>query len=243
MKYDQGRVVARSRMEAGVHRIIPACAAVLVTLAACSDNADPVADVESTVPSNRATVPQSRAPSPTETATKEPTTAETFEQPFLPDDQARTVELRSAIPIEPFDGATPEQLEVLDDASHAWAAWEQILWGVPFEETRAAATATTDYADHLRGYAQESIDLERVSIGDPMRLAALSVEISGDTAEIQICVDTHKWRDVFAGGSRPPLISDPLWLGTDRYVLVDGEWIRAGVNYVDDVSRCEGIFG
>lgn len=230
-------------------RTIGAAAAVaaVLALAACSDSADEPTGLTGDTTSAPETTD---SPAPSETpevsepessgtgGTATPAPSDTFTQPYLPEE--RTVELREMIPVLPPEGASQAELDVLDAAGAARASWEQILWGVPFDETNASETSTGEHLDTVREYAEESVDLRRVTVGPPQNIAALKVSVDGSTATADLCFDMNQWTDIFE--DRPPEPNKWLSYGTATFESVDGRWLQSDVDYHDDASPCEGKF-
>lgn len=231
-------------------RSIGAAAAVstILALAACSDSADEPAGLtgdsttapdatDSAAPSETPEVSEPDSPESDSNETNpEPTS--TFTQPYLPEE--RVVELRDTVPVELPADATDDETAVVTAFQHVQASWEQILWGVPFEQTGIERYSTGEHLDTMRDYAEESVELQRVSLGPPMPQHLLSVEADAETATVKFCVDSSGWADVSEGS--PPKFDDELYLGTMTFEVVEGAWKSSRVEYADDVSPCEGVF-
>ncbi len=229
-------------------RIIGAAAAALAVfgLTACSDSSDePAGLAGNTTPATTGTEAPSETPPPTEEAPAdetetepEPTPVNTFTQPYLPEE--RVVEVRDAIPVEPPDDATDEELAVLDAFSHAEGAWEQILWGVPPEDTDLVEYSTGKHLTSTRDYAQESVERKRVSIGEPQQLELLGIEVQEAEATVRFCADTSTWSDYTVGGAPQP--DDRMYHGTATLEHTEEAWKVNEYTYSDDLSPCEEVF-
>ncbi|PSL06787.1 hypothetical protein CLV30_102175 [Haloactinopolyspora alba] len=229
---------------------VTAAVVTVLGLTACSDSSDEptglAADTDtpastgtpapSETPS--ATAPPTNAGSSDPTAESETTPANTFTQPYLPEE--RVVELRESVPVEPPADASDQEAAVVASFAHVQAAWEQILWGVPVEQTHVAEHSTGVHLDTMRDYAQESVDLKRVSVGPPLEHRILSVEAGSTTGSLEFCMGGGIWTDIYAEG--PPKTADELYLGTMNFEQVDGAWKSTRVEYAEDVTQCEGMF-
>ncbi|WP_166355421.1 hypothetical protein [Phytoactinopolyspora limicola] len=220
-----------------------------LAVAACGSNGEP-AGLDATTPATSAPDTPTPDPEPADVAdpTEEPTAdptpdddpspAATFTQPYLP--QENVVELRDVIPITPPDDATDEELDVLEALGHYEAAWEQLLWGVPFEDSGMQQHAIDPNLTTTREYAEQMIDEELVHSGPPVDEIALSVEIDGDTATAAVCIDNRGW--FYGPAGVPPTADDPFYLTTPTLQRLDGRWMVSNVSYDDDVSPCEELF-
>ncbi|WP_166355415.1 hypothetical protein [Phytoactinopolyspora limicola] len=168
----------------------------------------------------------------------DPTPVATFTQPYLP--QENVVELRDVIPITPPDDATDEELDVIEALGHYEAAWEQLLWGVPFEDSGMQQHAIDPNLTTTREYAEQMIDEELVHSGPPVDEIALSVEIDGGTATAAVCIDNRGW--FYGPAGVPPTADDPFYLTTPTLQHLDGRWMVSNVSYNDDLAPCEGLF-
>ncbi|AYY15026.1 hypothetical protein EF847_22360 [Actinobacteria bacterium YIM 96077] len=167
------------------------------------------------------------------------TPAPTFTQPYL--EEENVVELRDIAPVEPHDDATDEEAEVLETLGRYTAAFEQIMWGVSFEDSGIEEYVIDPNLTTVREHAAELEEREMVSVGPPVEEVALSVNIDGDTASAETCLNTRGWIDVPGDGSAPSS-ADPLRVVQSELERVDGEWKVSRVVHDYDVSPCEGIF-
>ncbi len=216
-------------------------------LAACGSDAEEPAGLDSTTDSS-AESPGSAEPTDDadesggadgggEPDPSEPSAPETFSQPFLQDESI--VELRDEVPIEVPDDATDEERAVIEAYGRYEAVWEQVLWGVPIEDTDIEDVAAGERLQGVRDYAQESIERERVTIGPPVSIHLLSVEVDGDSATVDVCLDTRDQVD--SSSDAPPDPGDPLYRFTGELERTES-WVVTRAGLVDDLSPCEGVF-
>lgn len=226
-------------------------AALSVLLVACGSDADEPAGLQGETPaSDDAEQPEASASSapgggvePSDGSDdggtdQEPSSPETFAQPYL--QAENVVELRAEVPIEVPDGAAEEERAAVRGYSRYSAAWEQVLWGVPVEQTGIEDVAAGERLQSVRDYAQESIERERVSVGPPVAIHLLSVEVSGSRASIDACTDTRNWID--SSADQPPSPNDPLYRFAVTLESDDGQWVVTRAVTTDDLAPCEGVF-
>lgn len=169
----------------------------------------------------------------------EPSVGPTFVQPYL---QAENiVEPRAEVPVEGVpDDATDEEAAAVRGYGRYYAAWEQVLWGVPVEQSGIERVAAGERLQAVRDYAAESVDLQRVTVGPPVSIHLLSVEVDGSAATVDVCIDTSERFDAIA--SAPPDVSDPMYRFVNDLELVDGNWLVTRAEIADDLAPCEGVF-
>ncbi|WP_222851415.1 hypothetical protein [Phytoactinopolyspora mesophila] len=223
-------------------------AVTVLTLAACGSGDEP-AGLDATEPSTaEPTAPAAEpettdSPEPTADPTEDPTSDDptpvaTFTQPHLP--QENIVELREVIPITPPDEVSDEEMEVIEAYGRFEASWEQILWGVPPEDSGIEDAAIDPNLSRIRDYAEESVETERVSTGPPSSIVALSVDVNGDEATLEACIDTRGWFTGTAGSM--PNESEPYYLSVPTLRLIDGVWYTADTDIGPDKDTCEEYF-
>lgn len=159
-----------------------------------------------------------------------------FPQPYLPEDEPSTVELRDSAELEGVDDLDDEQAAVVADLGEFVADWDAVLFGVPFEDSGVEETATGDQLATLRAYAEESVDLERVIVGAPTTLRILDVTVAGEEATVEACLLTAGWTEVRGGAFHdviPAVERSTLGLAQES-----GRWL-AQSSVSGDASECD----
>jgi len=158
----------------------------------------------------------------------EPSPSPTFTQPHLPPDDPSVINVPTQLPVEgPDRDVTDEEAAVLADFGSFMASWDAVLFGVPLEETNLAATATGSQYKTLEGYARESEETQRVTVGSSTQIRVLDVEVDGEQAGVDACLTTPDWV-VITGGAAVP--EDTLTRMSVTLNLDDGTWKAAEAN-------------
>lgn len=224
--------------------LVVACVSALAMAGCGSDTQEPVAsrtesphaeqETSSPMPDDAASEDQQ----PDDEQSQPPPARETFAQPFL--QKENIVELRDEVPIEIPDDATTEEVEVVRAYGRYYAAWEQVLWGVPVEDSGIENTAAGERLESVRAYAQESLERERVSVGPPVAIHLLSVEVTEDSAVLGACIDSRNWVD--SSSDQPPEPDDPMYHFSVTLDRTDGQWLVTNAEIDENLEPCEGVF-
>lgn len=147
--------------------------------------------------------------------------APTFTQPHLPG-EPRVVELPEVLALEPPQDATDEEAAVVHAVARFMASWNAVLFGAGVERSRIEQTATGAQLETLVDYAAKSDQLNRVIVGEPMRLRLLGVEVGSSSADADICLEMIGWVEVTDG------VVGPLMPSLERYVV---SMVRSGTDW------------
>ena len=214
---------------------IAASGMLAVALCGCQAAAEEPAGLSTEPMLTPASTPTS-SPGPDATASA-PSVAEpapTFTQPHLPG-EPRVVELPEALALEPPADATDEETAVVEAVARFMASWNAVLFGAGVERSRIEQTATGAQLETLVDYAAESDQLERVIVGEPMRLRLLGVETGGSSAAADVCLEMIGWVEVTDGAA------GPLMPSLERYVVSmarSGSQWRAIGTQQQDPTEC-----
>lgn len=172
---------------------------------------------------------------PDDDGTDDPEPRASFTQPYVPG-EPRVIDLPDQLPVDPPDGVSDAELEVLDAVGRFMASWQAVLFGADEERSGIGLTSTGVQLGRLRDFVRDAAEEEWVFTGDPMRLGARSVGVEGDVAEVDLCIELPQWFEV--RGSR----IDP-YNSLERYAIemerVDGQWLAADTQKTE-ADVCDG---
>jgi hypothetical protein len=132
--------------------------------------------------------------------------------------------------LEPPANATDQEAAVVEAVGRFMASWTAILFGAGVENSRIEQTAAGSQLESLVDYAAESDRLERVIVGEPMRLRLLGVDVVDTAAEADICLQMDGWVELTDGSAE-------LMPSTERYVVSmarsGSDWLASSTQQQD----------
>lgn len=193
------------------------------------------ADTPTPSASNGSTVADTPEPSSSSASPEEPdepsgtpeassTPEASFTQPYVPGEPS-VITLPETLPVEtPRDPSAAGQ-EVVDALGRAMAVWDSILFGADPEEVNIETVFAEDMLRSLSDYAEESRDIERVSVGSPTRTVVQDLSV-GAMATVDVCFYTPDWVEYIGGEEAGPV--DAVSGYRMRAEARQGEWKFTG---------------
>lgn len=155
-----------------------------------------------------------------------------FTQPYLPEDAQSVIELPTDLPVEPTEGASEQEQEVVAALGRFMASWNALLFGASLEQAGAEETSSGEQLDRFREYVADAEEREWVFVGQPMQLTVRAIAVDEPTATTDVCIDLPQWFEWVNGELQMPQVPSP-----ERYVVTfqsgDGGWIVSDTDEQD----------
>jgi hypothetical protein len=146
-------------------------------------------------------------------------------------------EAEGAVTVAEPENLDPDQQAVVDAYRAYVASLDRLVRTNDPAASGVQATATGEQLDRLQEYTDESVRLERISDGPPLRARVLSVTLAGPTARLPVCLDQSFWVDVVAGAPTP--VPAPLAYFDVTMQREGGHWL-ASEAVAGDSAKCAG---